>query len=58
MSCDFASAEASRCSFMEPSLKVYKDSFYGQDPSPILSVQTKHITCITLILTLVNVELV
>jgi hypothetical protein len=36
----------------------YQSPFYGQDPSPILGVQAKHITFITLMLTLVNVELV
>ena len=39
-------------------VKVYQGQFYGQGPSPILGVQAKHITCITLTLTLVNVWLV
>ena len=36
-------------------VKVYQGPFYDHDPSPILGVQAKHITCITLMLTLVNV---
>jgi hypothetical protein len=40
------------------SVKVYQGSFYGQGPSLILSIQVKHITCIILMLTLVNIELV
>ncbi len=39
-------------------VKVYQGPFNGQDLSPILGVQEKHITCITLMLTLINVELV
>ena len=39
-------------------VKVYQGPFYGQDPSPILGVQAKHITCIILMLTLVNLWLV
>jgi hypothetical protein len=39
-------------------VKVYQGLFYDQSPSPILGVQAKHITCIILMLILVNVELV
>ena len=39
----------------EGDVKVYQGLFYSQDLSPILDVQVKHITCIILILTLVNV---
>ena len=36
-------------------VKVYQGSFYGQGLSPILGVQAKQVTCITLMLSLVNV---
>jgi hypothetical protein len=39
-------------------VKVYQGPLYGQGPSPILDVQAKHITYITLMLTLVNLWLV
>ena len=39
----------------EGDVKVYQGLFYSQDLSSILDVQVKHITCIILILTLVNV---
>ena len=39
-------------------VKVYQGPFYGQDASPILGVQAKHIIYIALMLTLVNVWLV
>ena len=42
----------------EGDVKVYQGLFYSQDPSPILGVQVKHITCIILMLTLLNVWLV
>lgn len=39
-------------------VKVYQDLIYGQNPSLILNEQAKHITCIILILILVNIWLI